>query len=109
MRSRPLGGRCIQGQFCVQMAVSSSTFHGTGVNRKPAAEPPTNFKISRREIFMTLSGVQSFVTCDAAIGAPLLGVAPDAIVHLHPLPGLRAQSGDRPPPDVPAVSADAVH
>jgi len=49
----PLGGTGTHGQFCVQMAESSSTFHGTGVNIIPAAEPTANFKISLLLIFMS--------------------------------------------------------
>ncbi len=42
----PFDGVGIHGQFWVQIAVSSSTFQGTGVNMMPAAEPAANFKRS---------------------------------------------------------------
>jgi len=44
----PLDGSGIQGQFCVQIAESSSAFHGMGVNKNPAAEPAANRSRSRR-------------------------------------------------------------
>jgi hypothetical protein len=51
----PRAGVGIQGQFWVQMALSSSSFQGTGVKMMPTAEPPASFSRSLREKFMIVS------------------------------------------------------
>jgi hypothetical protein len=46
----PRGSFGMQPGFWVQMARSSTIFHGSGLKRIPAAAPPQNLKMSRRVI-----------------------------------------------------------
>jgi hypothetical protein len=50
----PSSGTGVQGQFWDQMAMSSVSFHGTGVNVVPTAPPMTSDKKHLRSIFMNL-------------------------------------------------------
>jgi hypothetical protein len=49
------------------------------------------------------------MTIEAAVVSVPFGMAPYAPIHLHSLPRVRRDTGDVPSPNVPAVTADAIH
>src|SRR5215471_14903105 len=101
----PRPGCGIQGQFWLQIDVSSSSFHGTGVNARPDTAPALQTSRSRRENFMPLPSLVTTQTTriDMALAMAILAVA-----HLHAVAGCAMQTRHGMPPDIAAVSADAV-
>src|SRR5512133_4075812 len=73
--------RCgIQGQFSDHLETSPSSFHGTGVNTRPAVAPAPHTSRSRRVTFML---VPSLMAPEAAGFDVALAMAVFAVVHLH--------------------------
>src|SRR5512140_3721136 len=102
----PCAGCGIHGQFCDQIETSPSSFHGTGVNTRPAVAPAPHTSNSRRVTFML---VPSLMATEAAGFDVALAMAVFAVAHLHavmPFP-LEPNARDRMTPNVAAVAGDA--
>src|ERR1051326_140137 len=103
----PRAGCGIHGQFCDHIETSPSSFHGTGVNTRPAVAPAPHTSRSRRVTFML---VPSLMAPEAAGFDMALAMAVFGAAHLHAVVPLRFEPNarDRMTPDIAAVARDAV-